>query len=61
MKAPILGLSYTEVIADLNIITYATRSTGVDNTKWKMLFVHIVSPREQHLKTRMGIPKTKKR
>lgn len=49
MKAPILGLSYTEVIADLNIIIYAARSTGVDNTKWKMLYLYILSPQERSI------------
>lgn len=46
MKAPILGLSYTEVIADLNIIIYATRSIGVDNIKWKMLCTYCLPKRE---------------
>lgn len=49
MKAPILGVSYTEVIADLNIIIYATRSIGVDNTKWKMLCLYILSPQERSI------------
>ena len=48
MKAPILGLSYTEVITDLNII-YAARSTGVDNTKGKMLYLYILSPQERSI------------